>query len=490
MKRGWTFGQKMGAGFGVVVALTALVGIVAVTALRRAVESQEKVLAVNATLLQDAEKAESAVWQKVAASRAFFLGAEPRYLDDIRQARAELAAILEVLKRIVETEDGRTLVDRIERAEADHQAAMERLLEMRRKSVGEVALEQAFATELTPRLTILRSSVATFVDRQKQLLETASKKAASEVSTAIALAVALVSAAILLALAIAVGLSRSLGRDIGGAVNQAQSSAAELQAAANQQATGAREQATALTEISTTIRELLMTSKQIADSAQQVARLADETARTARAGDGTVQRARASLVAIRQQVDVVVDHMLELGKRSHQIGAVVDIVSELAEQTNILAINATIEAAGAGESGKRFAVVGDEIRKLSDRVSAAAKEIRSLVEDVRGSVNTTVMATEGGSKAVDAGAREFGEVATSFTQISAQVATTTEAAREIQLSTKQQSTGVEQVDLAIGNVALASKEAEASAGQVLQSAALVANISKDLVRLVTTKAAA
>lgn len=490
MKKGWTFGQKMGAGFAVVVALTALVGVVAVTALRRVVDSQKHVLSVNAELLLEAERVESTLWQKVAASRAYFLGAEPRYLDDIRQSRTELAAILEGLKRKVPTAEGRKLVDRIERAEADHQAAMERLLEMRKTKSADAALEKAFADELTPRLQTLRTAVAAFVDRQQALLDAATAKSQSEVSTAIALSVAIVAAAVVLALAIAVGLARSLGRDVGGAVSQAQSSSAELQAAANQQATGAREQATALTEISTTIRELLMTSKQIAESAQQVARLADETARTARAGDGTVQKARTSLAAIRQQVDVVVDHMLELGKRSHQIGAVVDIVSELAEQTNILAINATIEAAGAGEAGKRFAVVGDEIRKLSDRVSAAAKEIRSLVEDVRGSVNTTVMATEGGSKAVDAGAREFAEVATSFTQISSQVATTTEAAREIQLSTKQQSTGVEQVDVAIGNVALAAKEAEASAGQVLQSAAFVANISKDLVRLVSTQAAA
>ena len=80
-----------------------------------------------------------------------------------------------------------------------------------------------------------------------------------------------------------------------------------------------------------------------------------------------------------------------------QIGSVLDIVSELAEQTNILAINATIEAAGAGEAGKRFAVVADEIRKLADRVTGSTKEIRMLNDEVRSAVNTTVMATETGS---------------------------------------------------------------------------------------------
>ena len=69
-------------------------------------------------------------------------------------------------------------------------------------------------------------------------------------------------------------------------------------------------------------------------------------------------------------------------------------MSELAEQTNILAINATIEAAGAGEAGTRFAVVADEIRKLADRVGGSAKEIRGLIEDIRSAVNTSIMATE------------------------------------------------------------------------------------------------
>src|SRR6185437_4719368 len=122
---------------------------------------------------------------------------------------------------------------------------------------------------------------------------------------------------------------------------------------------------------------------------------------------GTVDLTHESISGIRRQVDQIVSHMLELGKKSQQIGSVLDIVSELAEQTNILSINATIEAAGAGETGRRFAVVAEEIRKLSDRVGASAKEIRGLIEDVRSAVNTTVMATETGSKAVDAGAKQF-----------------------------------------------------------------------------------
>jgi methyl-accepting chemotaxis protein len=187
-------------------------------------------------------------------------------------------------------------------------------------------------------------------------------------------------------------------------------------------------------------------------------------------------------------VDLIVSQMLDLGKKSQQIGAVLDIVAELAEQTNILAINATIEASGAGEAGKRFTVVADEIRKLADRVAGSTKEIRAMIEDVRMAVNTTVMATESGSKAVEAGSRESAEVTSAFNQIAELVATTTEAAREIELSTKQQASAVEQVNVAMADVAQATRESETSSSQTLQTASQLTTMARELLRLIQAQA--
>ena len=239
-----------------------------------------------------------------------------------------------------------------------------------------------------------------------------------------------------------------------------------------------------MNEIATTISELLATSRQISESAQHVAHIAQKTAAAARTGDQTVEKTQEAIGSIRAQVDVIVGHMLDLGKKSQQIGSVLDIINELAEQTNILSINATIEAAGAGEAGKRFAVVGDEIRKLADRVAGSTKEIRGLIEEIRSAVNTTVMATEGGSKAVDAGLRHFAEVTGALRQITGLVTTTTDAAREIELSTKQQTTAVEQVNAAITGTAQATRETEASSTQTLQTATQLASLSRELSRIV------
>jgi methyl-accepting chemotaxis protein len=321
-------------------------------------------------------------------------------------------------------------------------------------------------------------------DEESQLYKERAKEVADSTTVATSVIIYGTLAAVLVVILVAWYIIASLSRQIGGSVRGLQSSSAELQAAANQQASGVAEQATAMAEIATTINELLATSRQIAESSKRVAQIAAETAGAARSGTQTIKRSNEATTSVRRQVDQVVSHMLDLGKKAQQVGVVLDIVTELAEQTNILAINATIEAAGAGEAGRRFGVVAAEIRSLADRVGASTKEIRGLIEDVRGAVNTTVMATEAGSKAVDSSAGTVTDMATSFTQIASLVATASDAAREIELSTKQQASAVEQVNVAITNVASATREAETSASQTLQTSAQLTKLSTELLQIV------
>ncbi len=284
-------------------------------------------------------------------------------------------------------------------------------------------------------------------------------------------------------------LSKTIHRRIDSAIHSADSSSAELQSAANQQVTSAQQLAASTNEITTTIKELLATSRQIAESAQRVVRVAEETASRARAGDQTVHRTQDAIIGIKRQVDLIVMHMLDLGKKSQEIGGILELINELADQTNILALNATIEAAGAGEAGKRFAVVAEEIRRLADRVGGSAREIGVLVEAIRAAANTTVMATEDGSKAVDAGARQFADVLSTFQQIVSQVGVTTEAAREIELSTKQQATAIEQVNIAMSDVAQAAKETEGGSNAMLDTSSQLADVSRQLALLVRAEGA-
>lgn len=486
----WTFGKKIAAGFAAVVVLSMLISVIAVYALKTVVASKDRVLEVNGQNLVDAERLRGTTERRGGAVRGYLLTRDEQFLEEIKSARTDFAAIHTRLKSVASADEDKRLVDQIERAEAGFVVALERVVSLRRTDATLEAVTRAFESEIVPKREVLDQSVASFVAFEQRLLEEG-KKAATDTASSATAAVGVVSiAAVLMAMGIALVLTRTLSQQIGSAVQHVQSSSSELQTAANQQATGAKEQSTAMSEITTTISELLATSKQIAESAQRVAHIAEETAQGARSGEQTVSKTSESIGGIKRQVDLIVTHMLDLGKKSQQIGGILEIINELAEQTNILAINATIEAAGAGDAGKRFAVVADEIRKLADRVGGSTKEIRGLIDEIRAAVNTTVMTTEGGTKAVDAGARQFSDVATAFKQIASLVSTTTEAAREIELSTKQQSTAVEQVNIAVANVAQATRETEASSSQTLQTASQLSGLSRDLMRLVQPQAAA
>jgi methyl-accepting chemotaxis protein len=486
MVREWTFGQRLGFGFIITALLTLATGALTVWALTSVVASKDEVIDVGVRGLSASQELRVALEAKSSAGRAYLLTGNQRYAVQVAAARTAFNTAAGRIREVLENPEERTLLDQAVAGEQRHQDALQNV--MARRDQAGVDLDEistAFEDSVVPQRDALDRQIGSLATLLNQDLRRTQDAASGRATEAIAIVIALALLSVAFGVISGILLSRALKRQVAGTVGHIRSSSAELEAAAGQQATGAREQATAMSEINTTIEELLITSRQIAEGAQRVAKAAEETATAAGSGDATIEEARASIAAIRRQVDLIVQHMLELGQRSQQIGGVVDLVSELAEQTNILAINATIEASGAGEWGRRFAVVADEIRKLADRTAGSAKEIRALIDDVRGAVNTTVMATETGAKAVDAGARQFNAVTASFHQIADLVATTTESAREIELSTKQQTTAVEQVNVAVTDTARVTQESESSAVQTRQTAEHLTGLSTDLLRLVS-----
>jgi methyl-accepting chemotaxis protein len=479
----WTFGRAIAAGFAAVMALNLAAGVIALVSLRSVVASKDKVIRVDSQLEVRAQQLLVARSERGASFRGYLLSGDPTALPQMSQQSAKFSAILVETKQLADTAQGRRLADQIAVGNAVYEASRLKIVALRQQgsSVAEVTRAlNAAAPERAP-LTSALTAFTTY-EQRAALFNTRAATDAAHRDTILVIAVLV--AAIVGAAALAALLTRNLRRRIGSVVGEVQSSSTELQATANQQAVGAMEQATAMSEISTTITELLATSRQITDNARRVADTADKTATAGRTGQDTVTLAQHSMTEIRRQVDTIVNHTLELGDKSQRIGAVLDIVSELAEQTNILAINSTIEAAGAGESGKRFAVVADEIRKLADRVAESTKEVRNLIDVVRNAVHTTVLATEIGSKAVDAGTAQFDGVASAFEKIVGLVTTTTESAREIELSTKQQTTAVEQVNFAVANVTQTTRESETSSTQTLQTASQLSELSTKLRLLV------
>ncbi|MBX3225777.1 MAG: CHASE3 domain-containing protein [Labilithrix sp.] len=485
---GWTVGRKVALGFGLSFALLLVIGAIGYRSTDALIENNARVTHTHAVLERVATTL-SLMKDCETGQRGFVITADPAYLAPYESASAALPGNFAELRRLINDNPQQLArLSQLETASQSRNATLERVIQERRTKGLEAAVSSVVSGDGKAQMDEARRIASDMENEERSLL--ARRTTAAEAGARDAKVMVGVGALIALVVITFAGttITRTLGNQLGSAVASIRSSSSELQAAATQQASGSREQLSATTEVAATIRELLATSRQITESSQRVARIAEDTASGAGTGLQTMGGAREAIDAIRRQMDVVVAHMLALGKKSQEAGGILDLVNELAEQTHILAINATIEAAGAGESGRRFAVVADEIRKLADRVGGSTKEIRTIVDDMRGAVNTTVMATESTVKAVDAGTSRFAEVSTQLQKIAQLVGTSTEAAREIELSTKQQATAVEQVSSAIGNVAQATRESDASAKQTLQAASELSELSRALLRLVDATA--
>jgi methyl-accepting chemotaxis protein len=479
-----TVGRQLAAGFVVPIVIMAALGLAAYQSSEAYLATSQRVATTQAVIGSISELM-SAMKDAETGQRGYLLTGRDEYLEPYQaseQAIPELLASLEAKTRENPRQQAR--IRRLRGLIAERFTIFRTVIEARRNNGLEASLPLVLDGSGKRVMDQIRAVANDMTAEETTLLARRERDARDNGSSLTRTLLGGVTIGIVLLAIIAGAIVKSLRERLGSAVQHVRSSSTELEVAATQQLRGAKEQASATTEVSTTINELLTTSRQITESVQRVTRIAQDTAGSARLGDEAVTRANEAIAGMKKQVDRVVLHMLDLGKKSQEIGGILDVINELAEQTNILAINAAIEAAGAGEHGLRFAVVAEEIRKLADRVGGTTKDVRARVDDVRAAANTTVMATEDSSKSVDIGTLQFAEVARAFQRIAELVRTTADASREIELSIKQQATAIEQVNAAVADVAQTSREVEASSAQTMQTSAQLSKLSRDISELI------
>lgn len=268
------------------------------------------------------------------------------------------------------------------------------------------------------------------------------------------------------------------------------SSANEMTAISAQQSSGAVEQATAVQEATTTSEEIAITAKQITANAKSVEAMAEETTKSCTGGSREVVNAIEGMNNLKRQVQSIAESMLLLGDNGQKIGGIIDIIDEISDQTNLLALNAAIEAAGAGEAGRRFAIVAHEVKRLADRTVDATKQIKRLIEEIQKATNSTIMATEEGTKGVDNASALVDKVQHSFTTILSMVEETTRAAKEITLSTQQQKSASEQMAETMSEVRDVAQQVAGSARETERAISEIIDMTEKLRDLVEEEATA
>jgi methyl-accepting chemotaxis protein len=187
---------------------------------------------------------------------------------------------------------------------------------------------------------------------------------------------------------------------------------------------------------------------------------------------------------IQDQMESVAASIVRLSEQSQAIGEIIATVSDLAEQSNLLAVNAAIEAAKAGEQGKGFAVVAQEVKGLAEQSKQATAQVRAILNDIQKAMSAAVMATEQGSKAVQAGVQQSAEAGQAIRMLAESIAESAQAATQIAASSQQQLVGMDQVAGAMENIKQASAQNAAGMKQVETTAQNLRDLGQKLKQLV------
>lgn len=262
------------------------------------------------------------------------------------------------------------------------------------------------------------------------------------------------------------------------------SSASEILASTTQVASGAAETATAVSQTTSTVEEVKQTAQISGQKAKQVSESAQKSAQGSQTGRKAVNETIEGMNRIRKQVDSIAESIVRLSERSQAIGEIIATVSDLAEQSNLLAVNAAIEAAKAGEHGKGFAVVAQEVRSLAEQSKQATSQVRGILGDIQKATSAAVMATEQGSKAVEAGEKQAAEAGESIQILADSITEAAQAGTQIGASVQQQLVGMDQVASAMENIKQASAQNAASTRQAETAARNLHELGQRLKQLV------
>lgn len=277
---------------------------------------------------------------------------------------------------------------------------------------------------------------------------------------------------------------RKLTLEIRDGMNVLASSSSEILATTTQVASSAAETATAVSETTATVEEVKQTVQQASRKAKLVSDSAQQVAKVSQTGRQAVEELIAGMDRIREQTTTAAESIVRLSEQSQVIGEIILTVNDLAEQSNLLAVNAAIEAAKAGDQGKGFAVVAQEIKSLAEQSKQATAQVRTILGNIQKATVAAVMANNLSGKAVEEGMQQSDAAGESIRMLEESIGEAAQAALQIAASSQQQLVGMDQVALAMENIKQASVQNMAGTGQAEAAAQNLHELGGKLKQLV------
>ena len=257
-----------------------------------------------------------------------------------------------------------------------------------------------------------------------------------------------------------------------------------ISAATSEQAATVTEQASSVAETSTTVEEVRQTAEQSVERAQLVSEMASNTLKLAENGLDAVKRTEEGMMSLKDQVRHIAETILSLSEQTLQIGEIIATVNDIADQSNLLALNAAMEAARAGDAGRGFAVVAGEVRNLAEQSRQATAQVSTILSEIQKAANTAVMVTEKGTKSAEVGVELAQSTGDSIRVIREHTQQAVAAAQQIAASARQQLAGMDQITRAMANINQGAAQTQKGMEQVDHTAQNLNDLARQLASIV------
>jgi methyl-accepting chemotaxis protein len=277
---------------------------------------------------------------------------------------------------------------------------------------------------------------------------------------------------------------RQLASQIQEATDNLSKANSNICAATAEQAATVSSQAASVAETSATVEEVRQTAKQSVERAQLVSKMASNTLKLAENGLDAAKRTEAGILSLKDQVRHIAETILNLSEQTLQIGQIIATVNDIADQSNLLALNAAMEAARAGEAGRGFAVVAGEVRNLAEQSRQATAQVSGILSEIQKAANTAVMVTEKGTKSAESGVELAQSTGDSIRVIREHTQQAVAAAEQIAATSRQQLAGMDQITRAMENISQGATQTQKGMHQVDQAAQTLNDLAKQLTNIV------